>query len=409
MMNDRFSAQLRQHLLDTADERPGDGQLAALVERVAVTGQRHPLAVRLAWFPGRIGPVPSAAVRYGLIAAALLGAIAGAAMLGGGAVPIPGTVFEGTWTSTDPADGSTQILVVGEGTSPEVHFEDQFATGAACRRDVVKLFTADGSGELSGNRLDVSFPEGGGCVRMKVPMTGVYYDYDPRTDSLLDHELLRWVRVRDVDEPATQPSPTDVPTASPSVASAMPVPGCIDFGGGGTYRATAGSLSLTVTVPATADAPWHGLRDSFYLVRAPCLFGGPAWLEASLVDQVYADACDWAGTGVDVATPAEAADALAAQGGLEMSGPSGVSLDGYTASRFDLSVPADFDATTCAEGTVRLLDGVSNLDPGQTLAVYLVDVSGTTLALAINAYERDATPALIAEVDAIVSSLAIDP
>jgi hypothetical protein len=92
-----------------------------------------------------------------------------------------------------------------------------------------------------------------------------------------------------------------------------------------------------------------------------------------------------------------------------MSGPFGLSLDGYTASRFDLSVPADFDATTCADGTVRPLDGVSNLDPGQTLTVYLVDVDGTTLALAVHAYQGDATPALIAEVDAIVSSLAIDP
>ena len=52
MMNDRFSAQLRQHLLETADERPADGQLEAIDERVAVTAQRPRLVARLAWFPG---------------------------------------------------------------------------------------------------------------------------------------------------------------------------------------------------------------------------------------------------------------------------------------------------------------------------------------------------------------------
>lgn len=95
-MNDRFSAQLRQHLLEPADQRPAEGQLAALDARVAVTGQRNPLATRLTWFPGRIGPFPSAAVRYGLVALALVVALVAAAVGGGGAGPSRSTVFEGT-------------------------------------------------------------------------------------------------------------------------------------------------------------------------------------------------------------------------------------------------------------------------------------------------------------------------
>ena len=81
-MNDRFSAQLRQHLLGVANERPTDGQLAVLKAELAVTAQRHPLVARLAWLPGRIGPFPSAVVRLGLITA-LVAAVVGAALLVG--------------------------------------------------------------------------------------------------------------------------------------------------------------------------------------------------------------------------------------------------------------------------------------------------------------------------------------
>lgn len=203
MMYDRFSAQLRQHLLEAADERPADGQLATVVARIESTTQRHPLVARLTWVPGRIGPFPSAALRYGVIALALVGATVAAAILGGGTGPSSSTVFEGTWTSTDPGDGSTQTLAVGAGSTPTVHFEDHFATGDACRADTIKRFTADGTGAIAGNRLEVSFPDGGGCLLMKVEMHGVFYDYDPGTDTLLDHLGLMWARVPGGAGPAT--------------------------------------------------------------------------------------------------------------------------------------------------------------------------------------------------------------
>ncbi len=351
MMHDRFAAQLRQHLLETVGERPADGQLAAVVERVAVTEQRHPLAARLAWFPGRIGPFPSATLRYGLIALALVGGTVAATMLGGGIGPTRSTVFEGTWTSTDPADNSTQTLVVAAGTSPALHYEDDFASGAACRADAVKVFTAEGAGEVSGNRLAVSYPEGGGCGLMKVPVPGASYDYDAGSDTLLDYQDVRWVRVQGGAGPATQrpaaqptrmqPTETQPPTSLPPLASATPVADCIEFKGGGTYSGSAGSLSLTVTLPAAADSWWHGLRDTFYLLKAPCLFGGPVRLETTLVSHVYADPCDWRGTEVEVGTSAAAADALAAQGGHDTIGPTGAIIAGYAARRFEISVPAD--------------------------------------------------------------------
>jgi len=209
-MNDRFSADLRRHLIETANERPADGQLAAVVKRVATTAQRRSVVARLTWFPGRIGPFPTAAVRYGLLAAALVGAALAAVMLAGGGPPVRSTVFEGSWTSIDPSDGSSQTLVVGPGATPTMQFVDAFASGPGCRADPVKVFTADGAGVISGSRLDASFPDGGGCGLLLVPIAGAY-DYRADTDTLEDQDGLSWSRAEGGEAP-----PTRAPVTSPS-------------------------------------------------------------------------------------------------------------------------------------------------------------------------------------------------
>jgi hypothetical protein len=216
MMNDRFSVELRQHLLETANERPADGQLATIVADVAATPQRRPLIARLPELRGRIGPVP-AAVRLGLIALALvLAAVAGAILAGGGGSH-PSTPFEGTWTTTDVPDGSTMNLYVGSGATPTVRFEDLFATGTACIADESKVFTADGVGEISGNRLAVSYPNGGGCGSVLVEIAGEYL-YDRDTDTLRDQDGLVWTRIPRGAGPVRTAQPQASPSASPSPA-----------------------------------------------------------------------------------------------------------------------------------------------------------------------------------------------
>jgi len=226
MMNDRFSVELRQHLLETANERPADDQLATIVADVAATPQRRPMIARLPGLRGRIGTFP-AAVRFGLIALALVLAVVAGAILAGWGATRPSTPFEGTWTATDIPDGSTMNLYVGSGPTPAVRFEDLFATGAACIQDQSKVFTADGVGEISGNRLVVSYPNGGGCGSVKVPIDGTYlYDGDTRT--LRDQDGIVWTRIPGGDRPVLtvppRPSPslmfegrwtaTDVPDGS---------------------------------------------------------------------------------------------------------------------------------------------------------------------------------------------------
>lgn len=423
-MNDRFSAQLRQHLLESANERPADGQIATVIDRVADTPQRHPVVARLTWLPGRVGPFPSTALRYGLVALALIAATAAGAILGGGSnAPFRSTVFEGTWAAIDVPDGSTLTIVVGEGSRPVVHFEDDFATGAACVLDEVKLFRADGTGEINGSRLVVEFPDGGGCGLMTVEVA-LAYDYLAGSDTLRDQDDLRWTRAEGVpvgpasqppstQPPATQPSATEpVPTQAAAEPSATPVPDCLQFQDGGTYRATAGDgVSLTVTVPAVVDGSWIGSGDLFNLARTPCGANRQVVIEASIVTQVFADACDMDGATRPVSGASEAIEALVAQEGHDLTGPTDATMAGLPASRLDISVPAEFDATTCTNDMIRLWIGTNDtgIDPGETMTVYIIDVDG--VALAVHAPFSDAamTPALIAEVDGIIASLEIEP
>lgn len=206
-MNDRFSAQLRQHLLDSADERPAPGQAAAIVDAVARTPQR-PVAVL------RLGSLPATA-RFGLLAAALAGLVLGGTLLaGGGPAPVPPTPFEGTWVSVDPGDGSTQTLTVGPGATPGVRFIDDFASGGACANAEVKVFVADGTGTVAGDLLEVSWPNGGGCSGVPaIAMDPGGYDYDEATDSIIDGSGLQWFRAGGGDRPSVVP--TDAGLGSP--------------------------------------------------------------------------------------------------------------------------------------------------------------------------------------------------
>lgn len=217
-----------------------------------------------------------------------------------------------------------------------------------------------------------------------------------------------------------QPSPTPSPTASPSATSsptAAPSPtaietpdqwGCINNPAGGTYRRSVGTISVTATVPAE----WRGGADAFYLVNTSCLFSASLELKVALIRAVPSDACDWRLTGVETATPAAVTAALAAQTGHETIGPTDTTVGGYPASRFDFTTQADLDLETCDEG-LRLTGGSEGEEFGgpdrdETITMYVVDVDG----LAVGVYERrltDATPAQIAELDALVASLRFEP
>jgi hypothetical protein len=304
MMQDRFSAQLRGHLLRTADTRPADGQLAAIDELVAVTAQRHPLVARLPWSRGRINPFPSVAMRYALIAVGLI-IVMVAAALAAGFGPTRRTVFEGTWASIDVADGSRQTLVVGAGTSPPVHFVDEFATGAACLADKVKVFTMDGTGTIVDDRMLVEWPDGGGCGLTTVFVGPGAYVHDEASDTITDGDDSTWTRVQGGPvSPTVQPSNV-VATPAPRPSELRPSP----HPGESTFTSTIHGISIDYpstwqTRPATE--PWTGgpldfdslaadvifhpaLRDGLYLLVASQPYG--ALTQDAWGDRVLAWTC----------------------------------------------------------------------------------------------------------------------
>ena len=510
-MTDRFDAQLRQHLLGTANERAADGQVAAIVEHVAVTGQRRPL---LSWLPGfqlRTGRLATV-VRYGLIAVVLaLAAVAVAIFAGAGGrgpstpfegrwtttdqpdgstmnlyvgagssptvrfedlhatgdvcrndevkvftadgvgeiagerleasfpngggcgletvfiagvyvydpdadilrdqdgliwtqvrggdgppptlppgpSPTPGPAFEGRWTATDPGDESTLTLIVGEGIAPTVQFQDDLATGAACAADEVKVFRADGVGEIDGSSLFVSYPDGGGCGLMLVPIAGGY-DYDADTDTLLDQDEVTWTRVPEGPDPA--PTLRPVPSRAPGQT---PTPACIDLGRGGAYTAPAGPISVTATVPRKPVIRWQGLRDGF-LLSSSCEDPAPFTFFALTETVVNDGGC--MPSSAEITDFADAIARLDSPKGNDISERIDLTIDGHPAARYDISNLSTCPGFGLWHGTI--------LGAGETGSIYVIDVDGVLLAIELN---RDGTQTQeeLEEAYAIIASLQI--
>lgn len=105
--------------------------------------------------------------------------------------------------------------------------------------------------------------------------------------------------------------------------------------------------------------------------------------------------------------------ALAAQTGHQTIGPSDTTIAGYPASRFEFSILRG--ATTCNLGPLWLAPGgaegptMYQFDgSGSFVTIYVVDLDGSVLGIAIDSGVPDEA-AVVAELDAIVASLQIEP
>jgi hypothetical protein len=211
----------------------------------------------------------------------------------------------------------------------------------------------------------------------------------------------------------TAPGETAAPvTQAPATATPAPAtldPNCIQFDADGVYTANVGTLPVGLAVPGTPAEPWRGTRDTFFLGKASCdpNAGASVFFHAALVGEAYADACHWQGSSVEVPTAFLAAAALADQTGHATSAPVETMLGAFRATRLDVSVPVDFDASSCDDGILKVW-GDKLLVPGITMQVYVAEVDGTTLVITASYDPTEIEPSELEEIDEILATLRVD-
>ena len=108
------------------------------------------------------------------------------------------SVFAGDWTSTDWADGSTQLLNVSSSSTPAVTFTDLYASVCANAGARSTVFDASGTGTITGTEsgieLDVTFNRAG-CGSYRYPLTSMTFTYSPDADALDDDQGNTWHRL----------------------------------------------------------------------------------------------------------------------------------------------------------------------------------------------------------------------
>jgi hypothetical protein len=206
---------------------------------------------------------------------------------------------------------------------------------------------------------------------------------------------------------------SSVPTISPG--SLCTPDGCqIGKLAPGTYSFDAGTVTprrLTFTVPAG----WTIDKDGF-VRKGP---GNPTEEVALVtwtVSHVYTDICHHDGALVSAGTTTgELAALLAAQKGREASPVTDTTLGGFPAKRLELTIPNDFDSSSCDAGIVRfwpdpgpdVSGGLCCALAGSTDVVYIVDVPGNRFVV-VARHNWDSIRAHVTELDGIVSSIQIE-
>ena len=219
-------------------------------------------------------------------------------------------------------------------------------------------------------------------------------------------------------EPTTTPvaSPTEASPAASAAFGTLPRQ-CAEVEAG-TYRASIGPASITMSVPAgwsgsnNGDAFNNG--DGFRLGSRSCLLTGGVGVGASMVSRVSASVCDGRGTPVETDSTAAVIAALAAQANHRtVTGPTDSTIAGYPATRFEFATGGGPEP--CNTGPLwwtpdaREGPGMHYGEGRDTfLTVYVVDLDGSPLAITVDpGYPDDAADA--ADLDAIVASLRIEP
>jgi len=101
--------------------------------------------------------------------------------------------FSGRWTSTDPGDGSSQVLLISAGSAPAVTFQDYFASVCADHGSPATQWTSAGRGEIDGDTLYVAFHKSG-CGSFSIGQYQDFFWYDAGNNTLTDSFGIVWQR-----------------------------------------------------------------------------------------------------------------------------------------------------------------------------------------------------------------------
>ena len=201
---------------------------------------------------------------------------------------------------------------------------------------------------------------------------------------------------------------TPTPTATPvRIPGSGPIPA-------GTYLMSDGRSSLRITLPAGWDAS-EGGRDIRKHRDQPdevgfMLFGADI--------NVYPDACATddqppsAGPTTD-----DLIAALQAQQNSDVSAPADITFGGRPGVALEVSVPAGLDVAGCIQGLLRIWTGAksgnflawSATPSYQPATVYVVETSTGRIVFGPGPTGPDATAADVAERQAIIDSIQIEP
>ena len=210
--------------------------------------------------------------------------------------------------------------------------------------------------------------------------------------------------------PADSPAPTPTLTPAPAAVELPNVSGAVSPGTYFVDNPSETPVRFTMAVPAG----WETIEGGFLGKIADQRFY--VSLSAWVVDQVYTDPCQWVGAELDPPlgpTVDDLATALSRQVGRDATAPTEVMLGGYPGKAVELSVPDDFDVTTCDNEEFRMWRGLGsaggyNYGPGQRDTIYILDVDGERFVLQA-LYTPVASEADVAELQAIVDSIRIEP
>ena len=120
-----------------------------------------------------------------------LGILGAALLCLGLAAPVvdaaPATPFTGSWTSTDPSDGSTQHLFIQGGSSVQILYVDEYGTVCDLIGASTSVATAVLTGRVNGDQLDAWFKRGSCGSRGFLTAADFFawtFLYDQNTDTL---------------------------------------------------------------------------------------------------------------------------------------------------------------------------------------------------------------------------------